>query len=826
MFVESLRSIDRGILMDIRSLSPHELTRTCDPAAFSFQTTAELEPLKDLSQGIGQPRAVEALRFGVGIRQQGYNVFALGPPGTGKHTIVRQYLSHHLEDRTPPSDWCYVNNFQDWGKPRALNLPQGRGNELALDMERFIEDLPNTLKAAFESEEYQNRLQTTEQEYKEQQQKVFEELQSKAEERNLTFIRTPSGFAFAPVKDNEVLSPEDFQKLSDEERQQFEQDIQEMQNESQRVFQKFPGWQRELRQKVRDLNQEVASYAVDPLMDEIRERFKDVMAVAEFLDEVKKDLVDNIQSLLSGEGQHGSEEQDGSGPGDAQSRGSRHLRRYRVNAIVDNSRTEGAPVVYEDNPTYANLVGRVEHQPMMGALITDFSLIKPGALHQANGGALILDAHKILMHPGAWDGLKRVLISGEIRIESLAELFSLISTITLQPEPIPLDVKVVLLGSPMVYYLLSQLDPEFPKLFKVAADFDTQMDWSDEHQLLFARLLASMIEHEGLRPFDRSGVARIIEHSARMAQDQQKMTARLRSLSDLVREADYWAAEQGREVVTAQDVQKSIDASVYRSDLLREKVQETIRRGIVLIDTQGTAVGQVNGLSVIQLGEFMFGRPNRITASIRLGKGEVVDIEREAKLSGPIHSKGVLILSGFLGGRYALDRPLSLSASLVFEQSYGGIEGDSASSAELYALLSSISEAAIRQDLAVTGSVNQHGQVQAIGGVNEKIEGFFDICKLKGLSGHQGVLIPEANVQHLMLRSDVIQAVEEGHFHIYPVRSIDQGMEILTGLPAGEMDEDRLFPEGTLNGLVQKRLHEFAEKREQLNSGKQEGEGS
>ena len=812
--------------MDITPLSPRELTRKCDPAAFSFETTSDLEPLKDLSQGIGQPRAVEALRFGVGIQKTGYNIFALGPPGAGKHTIVRQYLAHQLEDKTLPSDWCYVNNFKDWGKPKALNLPQGRGKELAQNMEQFAEELSKTLKAAFESEEYQNRLQSQEQEYKEQQQRVFEDLQKKAEERSLTLIRTPSGFAFAPVKDNEVLSPDDFQKLPEDERQQFEQDIQDMQKESERVFKKFPGWQRELRQKVRDLNQEVASYAVDPLINEIREKFKNVQTVADFLDAVKKDIVDNVQTILSAETQQGSEQQSASGMGGEGGQGMegrRHLRRYKVNVAVDNGQTQGAPVVYEDNPTNANLVGRVEHQPMMGALVTDFHLIKPGALHKANGGALILDAHKVLMQPGAWDGLKRALNSREIKIESLAEMFSLISTITLQPEPIPLSVKVVLVGSPLIYYLLNQLDPEFPKLFKVAADFDTQMDWNPEHQDMFARLLAGMIEHEGLKPFDRAGVARVIEHCARKIQDQQKMSTRLRSLSDLIQEADYWAAEHGREVITADDVQKSIDACAYRSDLLREKVQEGIRRDILLIDTQGASIGQVNGLSVIQLGEFMFGRPNRISARIRLGKGEVVDIEREAKLSGPIHSKGVLILSGFLGGRYACDRPLSLSASLVFEQSYGGIEGDSASSAELYALLSSISGVPIKQSLAVTGSVNQHGRVQAIGGVNEKIEGFFDICKQRGLTGDQGVLIPQANVQHLMLRDDVVQAVAEGLFHVYPVQDIDQGMEILTGMQAGEMDEQQHYPEGTVNGLVQKRLNEFAEKREQLDFGSKQG---
>lgn len=499
------------------------------------------------------------------------------------------------------------------------------------------------------------------------------------------------------------------------------------------------------------------------------------------------------------------------------------MRRYKVNVLVDNSQTAGAPVIYEDNPTYANMVGRVEHQPMMGALITDFNLIKPGALHRANGGALILDVYKVLTQPGAWDGLKRALISEQIKIESLAEMFSLISTISLEPEPVPLQVKVVLVGNPLLYYLLKEYDPEFSKLFKVAADFDFNMQWDDAHQELFARFMAGVVEQENLMPFHRSGVARILEYSSRRVQDQSKLSTHVQSMTDLMREADFWAKEQDREAISDQDVQQAIDASIYRSDLMREHIHENIRRGVMLIDIKGWQVGQINGLSVIMLGDFMFGRPNRITARIRLGKGEVIDIEREAKLSGPIHSKGVLILSGFLGARYAADRPLSLSASLVFEQSYGGIEGDSASSAELYCLLSSIAGTPINQSLAVTGSVNQHGQVQAIGGVNEKIEGFFDVCRERELTGEQGVIIPESNVEHLMLRRDVLEAVDNGQFHIYSVQTIDQGMEILTGLAAGEPDEKGEYPTESVNGKVQKRLQELSEKREQFGAGKEQG---
>ncbi len=584
-----------------------------------------------------------------------------------------------------------------------------------------------------------------------------------------------------------------------------------------------------MRQKIVDLNNEVARYALGPLVEEIRNRYSDVPAVGDYLDAVEKDIIENVRNILEsdrqqdeGRGQSASPDMFGTGEWGGSGR-SQVMRRYRVNVLVDNSLTTGAPVIYEDNPTYANLVGRVEHQPMMGALVTDFNLIKQGALHRANGGALILDAHKVLTHPGAWDGLKRALISGKIKIESLAEMFSLISTISLEPEPVPLQVKVVMVGSPLLYYLLKEYDPEFVKLFKVAADFDVRMEWDELHQDLFARFMAGVIEQEGLRPFHKTGVGRMLEYSARRVQDQKKLSTYVQGLTDLMREADYWTGENGRKTVTHEDVQQAIDASAYRCDLIREHVWENISRGIMHIDTRDRRVGQINGLSVIALGDFMFGRPSRITARIRLGKGEVIDIEREVKLSGPIHSKGVLILSGFLGARYASDRPLSLSASLVFEQSYGGIDGDSASCAELYCLLSAISEIPLKQSVAVTGSVDQHGQVQAIGGVNEKIEGFFDVCKEKGLTSEQGVLIPEANVEHLMLKNEVIQAVESGKFHIYPVQNIDQGMEILTDMIAGEPDEMGNYPRNTINSRVHNRLLELHEKRRQYSSNREQG---
>jgi lon-related putative ATP-dependent protease len=804
-----------------QGLKPEQLYQRCDLDRFSFQSTRELELMQGLGEIVGQPRAVHALRFGTGMQREGYNIYALGPPGTGKHTLVERVLRNQAKENSTPDDLCYVNNFEDSTKPKILRLPAGWGNELAEDMSNMVEEAPNALKSAFESEDYQNRRQAIEQELKDVQQKAFEELQQKAQEKGLTVMRTPSGMAFAYVKDGEIVSGEQFQQLPEEERQQVERDVQELQKESQRIFKNIPSWERQTREKLRQMSREVATNAIDSMMEELREKYKDFDAVLEYLNGAEQDIVDNAPLLLQPEGQQQQQmmqqqQQSGfAGQSGGQPAGMENpaLRRYKVNVLVDNSEQEGAPVIYEDNPTYANLVGTIEYLPQMGALITDFNLIKPGALHKANGGSLILDAHKVLVQPGAWEGLKRALKSGEIKIESLAQMFSLISTVSLEPEPVPLKVKVTLIGSPLIHYLLRELDPDFAALFKVAADFDSEMSRNPESHDLYAQLIANVIHHEGLRHFDKSAVARVIEHGSRMAGDAEKLSAEVRGVTDVIREADYWAGQQGRDTVGAEDVQQAVDAWTYRSDRIRERVQEAIHRGTLLIDTEGARIGQINGLSVLMLGEFMFGRPNRITARTRLGKGDVVDIEREAKLSGPIHSKGVLILSGFLGARYSQDSPLSLSASLVFEQSYSGIEGDSASSAELYALLSSIAEVPLKQSLAVTGSVNQHGQVQAIGGVNEKIEGFFDVCKARGLTGDQGVLIPASNIKHLMLRSDVVEAVENGQFAVYPVQTVDQGIELLTGMPAGEPDESSRYPEDTLNGLVQRRLRELAEKR-------------
>jgi lon-related putative ATP-dependent protease len=767
--------------------------------------------VEDLKEIIGQARAVEALQFGIGIRREGYNLFSLGPSGTGKYKIVHQSLTQRAAAEPIPSDRCYVNNFDDPQNPRALELPPGQGARLRQDMDKLVEELRSAIPAAFESDDYRTRKQVIEEEVKEHHEKAFEELRRQGQEKGIAMVRTPGGLVFAPMNKGEVMSPENFQQLPEAEREGIEREIAALQQQLQAILRQAPQWEREGREKAKALNHEVAIFAVGHLIEELRKKYSAFPQVAEHLNAMQQDVIDSVEVFLN--------------PPEASlaammgvplphlPKGSAFFRRYQVNLLVDHSTSKGAPVIYEDNPTYQNLVGQVEYVAQMGALSTDFGLIRAGALHLANGGYLMLDALRVLTHPYAWEGLKRALRSGKIRVESLGQALSLLSTISLEPEPIALNVKVVLLGERLLYYLLSQYDNEFNELFKVAADFEEQADRNPENNLLYARLIASLARQEKLLPFDRGAVARVIEHSARITGDAEKLSIHSRTLCDLLREADHWARQAGHSAVAAADVERAIEAQIHRADRLRERLQEQVLRGTILIDTAGAETGQVNGLSVLQPGQLAFGHPSRITARVRLGRGEVVDIEREVELGGPIHSKGVLILSGFLGARYAADRPLSLSASLVFEQSYGGVEGDSASSAELYALLSALAGVPIKQSLAVTGSVNQRGEVQAIGGVNEKIEGFFDLCKARGLTGEQGVLIPASNVQHLMLRRDVVEAVEAGKFHVYPVESIDQGIEMLTGVEAGERNNEGNFPEGTINHRVEARLIELAEKR-------------
>ncbi len=807
---------------EVPRLDPAQLCRRCDPGQFAFQTTAELD---DLSEVIGQARATEAIRFGFGIRRDGFNIFALGMPGTGRRALIGQFLAERAITEAVPDDWCYVNNFDEPHRPRVLRLPAGTGMRLRADMERLVEDLRGTITAVFESDEYRARRQELEEALKERHEQAFEAMRKEAEGHGIALIRTPGGMAFAPVKDGEVLSPEDLAKLPEAEQQRISSVIARLHEQLERIIRQVPQWRREGQQRIRELDREVTMAAVGHQIDELKKGYAGLPDVLAYLDAVRRAVVDNADDFRRSAEEGPEISLFGLTLGRATA-GAGAMRRFQVNVLIDHSHTRGAPVVHEDNPTYQNLVGRVEHLAQMGALFTDFTLIKPGSLHRANGGYLIVDARKVLMQPYAWEGLKRALSSRELRIESLGQALSLVSTVSLEPEAIPLALKVVLLGERLLYYLLVQYDLEFSELFKVAADFEDSMPRAPESDLLYARLIATLIRREKLLPLDRGACARLIEHGARLAGDSGRLSVHARDITDLLCEADYWARESGREVVALSDVQRAIEARVSRADRLRERLQEEIERGTLLIDTTGERTGQVNGLSVIQLGEFAFGRPSRITARVRLGKGEVLDIQREVELSGPLHSKGVLILSGFLGARYAAERPLSLSASLTFEQTYGEVEGDSASSAELYALLSALADAPVRQSLAVTGSVNQYGEVQAIGAVNEKIEGFFDTCRRRGLTGDQGVLIPAANVRHLMLRADVVEACAAGKFHIYPVATIDEGIAVLTGLPAGERDEKGLFPDGSLNQRVELRLLVLAEMARVYAAPSESGESS
>jgi lon-related putative ATP-dependent protease len=815
------------MIKKVETVAPDALYRRCNPGQFSFASTAELEAKLYI---IGQERAIESVRFGVGMQQEGYNLFALGPQGMGKHSAVTQYLQKKAANEATPPDYCYVYNFKQAHQPHLLHLPAGTGTALRQDMENLVEELFAVLPAAFESEDYQSQRQTIGEELQQQQEATLETLNQRAQEQNIALIRTPAGLAFAPVHNGDVISPEEFQQLDEAEREQIQEKVADLQKELQQIMRQVPQWSRQIREKLKELNQEVVTFTVTPLIEELRQKYAQFEAVDNYLQGLQADITENVDKFLHSQGE-GQEQviqtmlgQVSGGGENWPSPSSPFFNRYKVNVLVDHSQSEGAPVVYETHPTYHNLIGRIEHMAQMGALFTDFTLIKPGALHKANGGYLILDVRNVLLQPYAWESLKRALQAGEIRIESLGQTLGLISTISVEPEPIPLAVKIVLLGERQIYYLLYHLDPDFRELFKVTVDFEDEMPRSAENNRSYAELIASLVARDDLRHFRPDAVARVIEHSSRLMGDAEKLSTHMRTIADLIREASFWADENGNGQVHAEDVQKAIDAQNYRNGRIRERVQEAILRETILIDTTGIKVGQINGLSVMQIGNATFGRPSCITARVKLGKGEVVDIERQVEMGGPLHSKGVLILAGFLGARYAIERPLSLSASLVFEQSYGGIDGDSASSAELYALLSALSNVPIKQSLAVTGSVNQHGQVQAIGGVNEKIEGFFDICEARGLTGEQGVLIPQANVKNLMLRQDVVEAVANGQFAVYPIVNIDQGIEILTGVAAGEADNEGQYSADSINGRISQRLKMLAEKLRDFNKSVQDGD--
>ena len=794
-------------------LSPEKLYRQCDPSSFSFASTQDLDGKIKIS---GQERAREAIRFGVGMKHSGFNIFALGPTGTGKQTTLEQYLRDTASRKTVPDDWCYVYDFDNMRQPLAISMPAGKACTFRRDMENLIEGLLTVIPGAFSSEEYQEQEKNIKEQLNERQASEIETLEKKAAEKNIALIRTPSGFAFAPVKKGEVLNAEEFMRLKDEEKEIIEKEIGLLKESMQSIMLQVPKWQRETQEKIKDLNQQITSFAVKPLFAELKAKYEDHKAIKKYFDAVEKDVIENFSQFLEKES---PVPQMLLPPGQGKNTGSKSFNQYRVNVVVNNKRTKGAPVIYEDKPSIQNLVGDIEHLAQMGTLVTDFTLIKPGALHRANGGYLILDARRLLLEPLAYEALKKAIRTRQIRIESLAQLYGMASTVSLDPQPIPLQTKIILLGERWLYYLLSARDPDFNELFKVAADFDDEMERNQDNHLSYAGFISSIVNREKLKHLDRHAVARMIEYGSRLSGDSDKLSTHIQSITDLVNESDYYATENNHDLITRDDVQQAIDARRYRAGRIPGKIQDAILQNTILIDTESEKVGQINGLSVYMLGNQSFGKPSRITTRIKMGKGEVIDIEREVEMGGPIHSKGVMILSGFLGGRFGGEQPLSLSATLVFEQSYGGIEGDSASSAELYALLSAISGKPIKQCFAVTGSVNQYGEIQAIGGVNEKIEGFFDLCLERGLSGNQGVLIPASNVRNLMLRDDVVDAVKQRNFVIYPVTHIDEGIEILTGIPAGKQLEDGNYPKETINGLAVERLTSMAEKQKKYTEG-------
>jgi lon-related putative ATP-dependent protease len=792
----SQRQMNRPLSGSSAPLPATQLCRRCPPEQFGFDTTDQLQ---DLDGILGQERAVGAIEFGIGVRSAGYNLFAMGPAGLGRHTIVHRHLEKQARGLGTPSDWCYVFNFEVPHKPRRLQFPAGQAGAFAQKMKQLVEDLRAAITSAFETDEYRTRREEIERELGERQEKAIAEIGERAREQGVGLLRTPTGFGFAPVRKDKVVSPKEWGELPEAEQKRIESVIAGMQEKLEYAIREMPKWRREALAKVRELNRQVTLAAVNSLIEELKAEYQALPQVQDYLASVQEDVFDHAEMFRHSK--------DGETPTlfgiplPQPEPAEPPFRRYAVNVLIEHGGAEGAPIVYEDNPSHDALVGRIEHLAQMGALVTDFTLIKAGALHRANGGYLVLDAHRVLTQPFAWEALKRTLRSGEIRTQSLGHELSLISTVSLEPEPIPLDVKVVLVGERYVYYLLHAYDPEFAELFKVAVDFEEDMPRNARNDLDYARIVASVARGEKLRPLDRNAVACVIERLSRDAGDAEKISVGMRVLADLLRESDYWAGSAGRSIISGEDVRHAIESQAARADRVKRRLHEHIMRGSLLVDTSGERAGQVNALAVIQLGGFSFGMPHRITARTRLGSAGVVDIERESELGGPIHSKGVLILSGFLAGRYAVNKPLTVSASLVFEQSYGGIEGDSASSAELYALLSALADTPIRQAFAATGSVNQHGDIQAVGGVNDKIEGYFDICSARGLSGEQGVLIPESNVKNLMLRDDVIEAVARGRFAIYPVSTVDQGIEILTGEPAA-----------SIHARVEQRLADYAER--------------
>ncbi|HVN54157.1 MAG TPA: ATP-binding protein [Anaerolineaceae bacterium] len=780
----------------VEELSWGKLSRLCNPNDLPFNTTDELPDLKDV---IGQPRAFRALELGVEVGGIGYNIFVLGIPDSGRSSLTLDYLQRKAALTPAPDDWCYVNNFDDLRHPLALRLPAGRAAEFCKDMLVFISECKLNLPRVFMSEEYNQERERLLNAMREKLDQELNQLEENARQYGFVLMKTPYGLFLGPGINGNLISPDEFEKLPEDQKEKLRQIQVKLSEVMERALAKKRGIEQTTNEMIQDLDQRTSLFVIQPGIDDLKSKYAAIQSVLAYLDQVQTDIVHNISRFRP-------EEKTGQNPLEEKV----WAIRYQVNVLVNNADRPTAPVIVENQPTYYNLLGTIEHDIVFGASYTDFSKIRAGALHRANGGYLILPARDVLINPYAWEGLKRVLHDGEIRILELGSQMGLVSTATLEPEPIPLNVKVILVGTPALYYLLRAYDEDFAKLFKIRAEFAIDMERNAQSELEYAQFIKSVIDRNHLLPFDRSAVARIIEQGSRMVESQEKLSTQFGIIADLICESSFWAQKDGQTIVDAHAVQKALDERIFRSNLVEERIQGLIQENTLMVDVTGSAVGQINALSVSDLGDYAFGRPNRVTASVWAGQMGVIDIERQARLSGPIHTKGVLIISGFLGERYGQKWPLNLTASLTFEQSYDEIEGDSASAAELLALLSAISGIPIDQSRAITGSINQHGQIQAIGSVNEKIEGFFRTCQQKGLTGQQGVVIPIANQRNLMLPIEILDAVEQKMFHIWTSQTLDDAIMILTGSIPGERLANGDYPQGTFNHAVVAQLEAFA----------------
>ena len=774
---------------------------TCDPKLIGARSTEEIKPLEVL---VGQPRAYQALWFGFNVKEPGFNIFAAGPQATGKTTTTTDFLEEIAKKLPTPQDWCYVHNFDDEYQPKTLRCPPGLGKQLKQDMRELIQAARIAISQLFEGDEYATKRDEMSRKMNKGRQDVITRMGQVAESEGFAMQLTALGISLVPVVKGRPLSEEDFLSLPKDTQQQFTEKRETVKEKLQPLLRELRDLELKARDEMVEFDRDVTLYAIERLMSNLLEKYKQHNEITDFLHEIQTHIVEDLDRFRGRRGEKKESDQEAWVEELA-------FRVYDVNVIADNSGVQGAPIIVEHNPTYDNVLGRIEKESQLGTLTTDFTLIRGGSLHQANGGFLIIRAEQLLRDLNVYEGLKRALKAAEIVIEDLPQRAGYASVRSLAPQPIPLDVKVVLIGDSSTYQLLFAYDPEFRELFKVKADFDSTMAKAESNLKNYAGFFTTLVVNENLKHLDASALARLLEHSSRIAEDQNKLSTQFGLVADVVREAHFYASQENAKYITAFHVEKAIEAKVYRSNLIQDKIREYIQRNVIFISTDGVAIGQINGLSVLSVGDFSFGAPSRITIAVGLGKEGLIDVQREVHMSGPIHGKGVMIIAGYLASKFAYDKPLTLSARIVFEQNYEGVEGDSASSTELYALLSALSSAPIKQSFAVTGSVNQNGDVQPIGGANEKIEGYYEICKARGLNGQHSVIIPESNIQNLMLKQEVVDAVKAGKFHIYPVKTIEEGVELLTGIPAGKRLPNGGYEENSIYGRVDKRLRDMAE---------------